>query len=110
MAKKKKRGAVAAAKAAQKSGEGAKAATRTGKGRGAAAATASARRIDVRLKIPEEAMKKARRAVYYTPGATLQKFLVEAIDRYADELERQRGEPFPKEDVDLPRGRRVILD
>ena len=55
-----------------------------------------------------ELAERARRVVYWTPGlTTLTTLTAAALTLAVDELEQQRGEPFPPRDGALKTGRQI---
>jgi hypothetical protein len=48
-------------------------------------------------------MERARDAVYWTPGASLNRLFIEGAEMLLDALEKKNGGPFP------PRGRKNLL-
>jgi post-segregation antitoxin (ccd killing protein) len=55
--------------------------------------------------VPEELLEKARDAAFWTPALTLSDLVVEALKRRLEEMERERGEPFPPRPSRLRPGR-----
>jgi hypothetical protein len=55
--------------------------------------------------VPEELLEKARDAAFWTPALTLSDLVVEALERRLEEMERERGEPFPPRPSRLRPGR-----
>jgi post-segregation antitoxin (ccd killing protein) len=55
--------------------------------------------------ITKDMVEKAKNAAYWTPGLTLSALAEQAIARHVETLEQQRGEPFPRRDNDLAKGR-----
>jgi hypothetical protein len=50
-------------------------------------------------------IEKVKNAVYWTPGLTLAALAETALQQLVDELEKQRGEPFPPRKENLKGGR-----
>jgi hypothetical protein len=57
------------------------------------------------VQLPVEVTERARNAVYWTPGATLADLVAEALAKHIDDLERERGEPFPERTGKVKTGR-----
>ncbi|MCT7992457.1 hypothetical protein [Laspinema olomoucense] len=57
------------------------------------------------VEIPSALLEKARDAAYWTPGLTLTGLASEAIAKFLEELEQQRGESFPARPEPLKAGR-----
>lgn len=57
------------------------------------------------LLLDVELIERLRNAVYWTSGLTLAAFVAESLTASLDELETERGEPFPKRRGELPTGR-----
>jgi hypothetical protein len=61
------------------------------------------------VSINAESIEKARQAVYYTPGLTLSALVEKAMQTEIEEMERERGTPFPEgEEVKLSVGRPLV--
>jgi len=60
-------------------------------------------------RVPEYIARKARAAVFYTPGLTLDELVETSLERMLKVLERSRGKPFPTKAIKLRAGRRVKL-
>ena len=60
-------------------------------------------------RVSEHVGRKARAAVYYTPGLTLDLLVETALERAIKTLERGRGEAFPTKAIRLKAGRPVKL-
>ena len=56
----------------------------------------SARTITVGVSLDPEVLERARNAVYWTPGLTLTDLATQALAAAVDDLEYERGRPFPK--------------
>jgi len=63
------------------------------------------KKVSISLKLTPEAVDAAKRATFWTPGATLSGLVEDAILREVDRLEKRRGEPFPRREVKLKTGR-----
>jgi hypothetical protein len=61
----------------------------------------------ITLHLPGSLVERLRNAVYWTPGLTLTALASEALRRLIDELERDRGDEFPRRDQKLRTGRPV---
>ncbi len=48
------------------------------------------------VQIEEDLMERLRNAVYWTPGASLNRVFLEGAEMLVDALEKQNGKPFPK--------------
>jgi len=55
----------------------------------------SARAITVGVSLDPEVLERARNAVYWTPGLTLTALATKALATAVDDLEHERGQPFP---------------
>ena len=55
--------------------------------------------------LPIELIERARNAVYWTPGLTLAGLAQEALEQFLDQMENERGEPFPPRPAPLKTGR-----
>lgn len=55
--------------------------------------------------LPVELIDRAKDAVYWTPGLTLAGLAEETLTKALDEMEKERGEPFPPRREELRRGR-----
>jgi len=54
-----------------------------------------------------ELINRVRNAVYWTPGLTLSTLAENALERAVNDLEEQRGEPFPQRRGELKGGRPI---
>ena len=61
----------------------------------------------VSLYLPSQLAERVRRAVYYTPGVTLSSLTQKGLKQVVDQMEIERGEPFPEREGALRRGRPV---
>ena len=68
---------------------------------------AKARKIRATFHLPMELFDRARDAVYWTPGLTLSSLCEDGLRSEIVNLERKRGEAFPKRAGDLKAGRPV---
>ena len=68
---------------------------------------AKARKIRATFHLPMELVELARDAVYWTPGLTLSSLCEAGLRSEIVNLERKRGETFPKRPGDLKVGRPV---
>ena len=75
--------------------------------RKAKARKAKARKIRATFHLPMELFDRARDAVYWTPGLTLSSLCEDGLRSEIVNLERKRGEAFPKRAGDLKAGRPV---
>ena len=66
-----------------------------------------ARKIRATFHLPMELFDQARDAVYWTPGLTLSSLCEDGLRSEIVNLERKRGEAFPKRAGDLKAGRPV---
>ena len=57
--------------------------------------------------LPVDVIERAKNAVYWTPGLTLADLAARALTRALDEIERKRGNSFPKRREELKGGRPV---
>ena len=67
----------------------------------------TARKIRATFHLPMELFEQARDAVYWTPGLTLSGLCEAGLRSEIVNLERKRGEAFPKRAGDLKAGRPV---
>jgi hypothetical protein len=65
------------------------------------------RRERLTVQIDPDLINQARNSVYWTPGLTLAALTEEAIKRYLEHLETERGEAFPARKQDLKAGRPI---
>ena len=65
------------------------------------------RKIRSTFHLPMELLERARDAVYWTPGLTLSSLCEAGLRSEIVNLERKRGEAFPKRAGDLKAGRPV---
>ena len=59
------------------------------------------------LNLAPELIDRARDAVYWTPGLTLAGLTEKALVQFLEQLEQERGEPFPQRKGKLKSGRPV---
>ena len=59
--------------------------------------------------LPAEVIERARNAVYWTPRLTLAALVEEALENWINQLEAERGEPFPPRSGELKTGRPIKL-
>lgn len=59
------------------------------------------------VKLPSDLVERARDAVYWTPGMTLNRLAQIALTHALDYMESLRGVPFPPRGGNLPTGRQV---
>jgi hypothetical protein len=59
------------------------------------------------VQLPSELVEKARDAVYWTPGMTLNRLAQIALTHTLECMESLRGVPFPPRGGNLPAGRQV---
>jgi hypothetical protein len=57
------------------------------------------------IHLPVELIDRAKNAVYWTPGLTLAGLAEGALAKALEELEKERGEPFPPRREELKGGR-----
>jgi len=57
--------------------------------------------------LPVDLIERVKNAVYWTPGLTLAALAEEALRKAVDELEKERGEPFPPRKQELRGGRPI---
>jgi hypothetical protein len=57
--------------------------------------------------VPAELIERARNTCFWTPGLTMAALVEEALEKRIAELERKRGEPFPKRKGELKTGRPI---
>ena len=69
--------------------------------------TVSKQRIT--LHISSSVIDRVKNAVYWEPGLTLAGFAEEALERALNELEAERGSPFPQRREHRLRGGRPII-
>jgi hypothetical protein len=65
----------------------------------------SSKKQRITVQISEEVIDRVKNSVYWTPGLTLASLAEEAFAKAVNELENQRGEPFPKRKDELKTGR-----
>ena len=70
---------------------------------------AKVRKIRATFHLPVELFDRARDAVYWTPGLTLASLCEAGLRSEIVNLERKRGETFPKRASELKAGRPVKL-
>lgn len=61
----------------------------------------------VGVQLPTELIERARNAVYWTPGLTLNKLAEIAFAQTLECFEALRGNPFPPRTGSLPVGRQI---
>jgi hypothetical protein len=59
------------------------------------------------VKLPSDLVEKARDAVYWTPGMTLNGLVQFALSHTLECMESLRGVPFPPRGGNLPTGRQI---
>ncbi len=59
------------------------------------------------FQLPLDLIERARDVVYWTPGATMAWIMEDALTSYLDNLEKKRGNPFPKREGMIRTGRPV---
>lgn len=57
------------------------------------------------VNLPVELISRARDTVYWTPGLTLAGLAKVALTQLIDQLEQERGEPFPPREGEIRLGR-----
>jgi hypothetical protein len=60
-------------------------------------------------KLPVELIERVRNAVYWTPGLTLARLAAIALTKYLDDIETERGAPFPPRQSELKAGRPIKM-
>jgi post-segregation antitoxin (ccd killing protein) len=65
------------------------------------------KKLRVGVQLPAELVERARDAVYWTPGLTLNKLAEIALAQTLECLETLRGNSFPPRTGSLPVGRRI---
>jgi hypothetical protein len=65
------------------------------------------KKLRVGVQLPAELIERARDAVYWTPGLTLNKLAEIALAQTLECLETLRGNPFPPRVGSLPVGRQI---
>ncbi len=63
----------------------------------------------ITLHISAEVIDRVKNAVYWEPGLTLAGFAQEALEKALNDLEAQRGEPFPQRREHRLRGGRPLI-
>jgi hypothetical protein len=63
------------------------------------------KKVRLTTMVGAEAANLARNAVYWTPRLTMSALIERAIVREVQELEKERGKPFPQRERELPSGR-----
>ena len=61
----------------------------------------------ISLRLPDDLIERVKNAVYHLPGITMCDFAEDAFSQALDQLERSRGEPFPKRSKELKKGRPI---
>lgn len=61
----------------------------------------------IAVQLPAELVEKARDAVYWTPGMTLNRLTQIALSHTLEYMETLRGVPFPPRGGDLSTGRQI---
>ncbi len=61
----------------------------------------------IAVQLPSDLVEKARDAVYWTPGMTLNRLAQLALSHTLECMESLRGVPFPPRGGNLPKGRQV---
>ncbi len=69
--------------------------------------TQSCKKERFTAQLPQELIEKARNAVYWTPGLTLAELTQTALENLINQLELERGEPFPPRSGKLKTGRPI---
>ncbi len=59
--------------------------------------------------LPQEVMERVRNAVYWTPGLTIAGMATQALEQFLDQIEAERGEPFPPRQGAIKTGRPVKM-
>jgi hypothetical protein len=59
------------------------------------------------IRLPAHILERARNAVYWTPGLTLEQLAERAFSLALEETEREHGAPFAPRRHDLQQGRRI---
>ncbi len=59
--------------------------------------------------LPQETMERVRNAVYWTPGLTIAGMATQALEQFLDQIEAERGEPFPPRQGAIKTGRPVKI-
>jgi len=59
----------------------------------------------VTVKLPRSLVEQLRNAVYWTPGLTVTSFLANCITHVVARLESERGDKFPRREMELQPGR-----
>ncbi len=67
----------------------------------------SSKKQRITVQISEDVIDRIKNAVYWTPGLTLASLAEEAFYKIVDELEKSRGNPFPKRKDELKTGRPI---
>ncbi|CDZ80183.1 hypothetical protein BN1013_00689 [Candidatus Rubidus massiliensis] len=57
------------------------------------------------IQINKDTIERAKNAVYWTPGLTIAQLTEEALNIVLNEMEKERGEAFPKRKSELRPGR-----
>jgi hypothetical protein len=65
------------------------------------------KKLRVGVQLPAELIERARDAVYWTPGLTLNRLAEIALAQTLECLETLRGKPFPSRTGSLPVGRQI---
>lgn len=70
-----------------------------------ASSSADNERDKITVEISADTARRARAAVYYTPGLTLYELVDKGLEVMVDYLEEERGESFPDGKTELTGGR-----
>ncbi len=62
-------------------------------------------RTKLTVKLPTDLIERLRNGVYWTPGVTVAGLTASALSQYLDQMEIDRGEPFPPRQEELKTGR-----
>ncbi len=69
----------------------------------------SIKRERLTAQLPQETMERVRNAVYWTPGLTIAGMATQALEQFLDQIEAERGEPFPPRQGAIKTGRPVKM-
>ena len=71
--------------------------------------TQSIKRERLTAQLPQEVMERVRNAVYWTPGLTIAGMTTQALEQFLDQIEAERGAPFPPRQGAIKTGRPVKI-
>ena len=72
-------------------------------------ATSGLKKQRITIHLPIETIEKIKNVVFWEPGFTLTAFAQEAFERAVQELEKERGEPYPERKERSLKGGRPLI-